>query len=108
MPMFAAARTLETERLMHASQTPELHKEAFGQYFTPYPIAHFMSSLFPATDKQIRLLDPGAGIGALSCSFLERVATEKWHTPDIHISAYDIDSAVQPTLNEKILGENNA
>lgn len=100
--MLAVARTLETERLSHAVQTPSFHKEAFGQYFTPYPIAQFMSSLFPATNKQIRLLDPGAGIGTLSCSFLERVATENWHTPDIHISAYDIDGTVRQPLSENL------
>ncbi|MBO4441131.1 SAM-dependent methyltransferase, partial [bacterium] len=64
---------LEEERLYHAAETSENHKEIFGQYFTPYTIADFMSSLFPVTDKKIRLLDPGAGIGVLACSFLCRV-----------------------------------
>ncbi|EEV20561.1 putative modification methylase BsuBI [Treponema vincentii ATCC 35580] len=67
--MFALAETLEEERLTHAVNTAIEHKARLGQYFTPYPIARFMASLFPVTDQKIRLLDPGAGIGALSCTF---------------------------------------
>ena len=100
--MIAFAETLEKERISHAVKTSVNHKEAFGQYFTPYPIANFMSSLFPTTDKKIKLLDPGAGIGTLSCSFMERILKEKWNTPEIHISAYDIDKDVYNTLSKNI------
>lgn len=99
---------LEEERLYHATETSENHKEVFGQYFTPYTIANFMSSLFPVTDKKIRLLDPGAGIGILACSFLCRILKEKWHTPDIHISAYDIDKDVYEMLNENLASSTSA
>jgi len=51
--MLALAETLEKERISHAYETSLNHKETFGQYFTPYPIANFMSSLFPVTDKKI-------------------------------------------------------
>ncbi len=100
--MIALAETLENERISHAAGTSLNHKESFGQYFTPYSIARFMSSLFPSTDKKIKLLDPGAGIGTLACSFMERIAKENWNTPDIHISAYDIDRDVYDTLKKNI------
>lgn len=100
--MISVAETLEKERLSHALGVTIHHKEALGQYFTPYPIARFMSSLFPVTDKKIKLLDPGAGIGTLSCSFMERVAQEKWSIPDIHTVAYDIDKSIYSTLAENI------
>ena len=100
--MIAFAETLEKERMSHAVETSVNHKKNFGQYFTPYPIAKFMSSLFPATDRKIKLLDPGAGIGTLSCSFMERIVKEKWNTPDIHISAYDIDKDVHEVLSKNI------
>lgn len=99
---------LEEERLYHAAETSENHKEIFGQYFTPYTIADFMSSLFPVTDKTIRLLDPGAGIGVLACSFLCRVLKEKWQTPDIHITAYDVDKDVYEMLNENLASSSSA
>ena len=101
--MNAIAEILEKERKSHIVKTSSNHKELLGQYFTPYPIAKFMSSLFPATDEKIKLLDPGAGIGTLSCSFMERILKEKWNTPNIHISAYDIDKDVYEKLKENIL-----
>lgn len=67
-----------------------------------------MSSLFPATDGKIKLLDPGAGIGTLSCSFMERIVKEKWNTPDIHISAYDIDEDVRDVLRKNIASSSSA
>ena len=106
--MLAVAETLEKARIVHAARTSITHKEAFGQYFTPYKIAHFMSSLFPVTNKKIKLLDPGAGIGTLSCSFMERVLHERWQTPDIHISAYDIDKAVYDVLNANLASSSAA
>ncbi len=106
--MIALAETLEKERISHTIETSLNHKEKFGQYFTPYPIARFMSSLFPETDKKIKLLDPGAGIGTLSCSFMERILKENWNTPEIHVSAYDIDKDVYNTLTENIASTSSA
>ena len=100
--MGAVSEILEKERIIHAFETPSNHKEEFGQYFTPYNIACFMSSLFPVTSKKIKLLDPGAGIGTLSCSFMDRIAKEKWNTPNIHVSAYDIDKDVYSILNKNL------
>ena len=100
--MFALAETLEEERLTHAVNTAIEHKARLGQYFTPYPIARFMASLFPVTDQNIRLLDPGAGIGTLSCSFLERIRQENWDVSEVSVSAYDIDESVLQTLEKNI------
>ena len=104
----ALAETLEQERISHALATSLSHKESYGQYLTPYTIACFMSSLFPVTNKKINLLDPGAGIGTLSCSFLERISSENWQIPGIHISAYDIDKTVQQTLRENLASSSMA
>ena len=40
-------------------------KSAFGQFFTPYPIAELMSSMLTYQAPTIRILDAGAGIGSL-------------------------------------------
>lgn len=100
--MSVLSEVIEKERFFHVCETSSYHKESFGQYFTPYSIARFMASLFPVTEKEIRLLDPGAGIGTLACSFMERVEKEGWNIPDIHICAYDIDRNVYATLDKNI------
>lgn len=100
--MFALAEALEKQRLTHVVNTAVEHKVRLGQYFTPYTIARFMASLFPATDQNIRLLDPGAGIGILTCSFLERMRKENWKISEVLVSAYDIDESVWQTLEKNI------
>ena len=47
-------------------------RSELGQFMTPSQIAHFMASLFDRSRfEDIRLLDPGAGLGALSTAFLD-------------------------------------
>jgi adenine-specific DNA-methyltransferase len=40
-------------------------RSEFGQFLTPLPIASFMASLFTDFGDEVRLLDAGAGGGAL-------------------------------------------
>lgn len=93
---------LEKERLSHALETAESHKKKFGQYLTPYAIAKYMASLFPKTNDSINILDPGAGIGTLSCAFLDRIIKEKWNNPEINLTAYDIDKTVIDSLSKNL------
>jgi len=75
-------------------------KSALGQFMTPAPVARFMASLFPPTTLQTcSLLDAGAGVGALSCAFLDRVASGgKLDFQNVAIEAYEIDSTLRAHL----------
>jgi adenine-specific DNA-methyltransferase len=75
-------------------------KSALGQFMTPSPVARFMASLFPpATLQTCRLLDAGAGVGALSCAFLDRWATTKELSfQSAEVQAYEIDDALRAHL----------
>ena len=51
----------------------QLHRAECGLFMTPRSIARFMTSLFPTNDNpKCRLLNAGAGVGALTGAFLER------------------------------------
>jgi len=77
-------------------------KGAFGQYMTPAPIASFMAALLPVSGKQeIRLLDPGAGVGSLSSAFVEALC-KKRISNHIDINAYEIDPVLWPYLEETL------
>lgn len=94
---------MEKRRLAHANETPPAIKQELGQYFTPGEIADFMASLFPKTDERdIRILDPGAGIGILSCALAERIAREEWKAANVAVDAYEIDSALVEPLGENL------
>lgn len=75
-------------------------KSALGQFMTPAPVARFMASLFPPSDlRTCSLLDAGAGVGALSCAFLDRWAAAggfAFHKAEIE--AYEIDPALRAHL----------
>jgi adenine-specific DNA-methyltransferase len=67
---------------------------------TPAPVARFMASLFPpTTQKTCCLLDAGAGVGALSGAFLDRLASvEELKFHNVEIEAYEIDNVLRAHL----------
>src|SRR3569832_818005 len=68
-------------------------KSELGQFMTPLAEASFMAALFPAQTLQTcRLLDAGAGLGALSSAFLDRVLRRELRFKKIEACAYEIDN----------------
>jgi hypothetical protein len=58
-----------------------------------------MASLFPATDiPSCRLLDAGAGVGALSCAFLDRWLEGGLSFAKADVFAYEIDESLRHHL----------
>jgi len=67
-------------------------KAALGQFMTPLRVARFMASLFSSNATETcRLLDAGAGQGALSCAFLDRWKEGGLAFERVETSAYEID-----------------
>ncbi len=70
---------------------------------TPAPIARFMASLFSALQqREIRLLDPGAGVGSLTAAFVQRACSEPVPPQRIAITAYEIDTLLQTPLQSTL------
>jgi hypothetical protein len=67
---------------------------------TPSTVARFMASMFPPSTLQTcRLLDAGAGVGALSCAFLDRWASnDGLDFKRLEIKAYEIDNTLRTYL----------
>ncbi len=79
----------EVSRLLDPSRRAE-----YGQFMTPNSIAAFMASLF-SYEGEIKLLDPGAGIGSLTAAFLENSLKYK---ADVFVDAWEIDKTLSPYL----------
>ncbi len=62
-----------------------------GQYMTPAPIARFMASLFSDVSGDIRLLDPGAGVGSLTAAFVERICVAETKPRSAFLLTYEIE-----------------
>jgi adenine-specific DNA-methyltransferase len=75
-------------------------KSALGQFMTPAPVARFMASLFPPSELETcSLLDAGAGVGALTCAFLDRWAVgEGFSFQKAEIEAYEVDATLHANL----------
>ncbi|HAX4451972.1 TPA: SAM-dependent methyltransferase [Escherichia coli] len=82
-------------------------KAEFGQFMTPSSVARFMASLFPASTLQTcRLLDAGAGVGALSCAFLDRWTAGGFGFETVEATAYEIDDILRGHLAQHLAGYN--
>jgi predicted RNA methylase len=64
-------------------------KQELGQFLTPETIAFFMASLFESCPAEIRLLDAGAGGGALSAALVKRLCRAERRPKRIAVTAYD-------------------
>jgi adenine-specific DNA-methyltransferase len=87
-----------------ATQLTRKVKSELGQFMTPATVARFMASLFPASTKQAcRLLDAGAGLGALSTAFLDRCGSaDGLDFQSVEIEAYEIDKNLRPHLETSL------
>lgn len=88
-----------------APRTAQKHKAELGQFMTPSGVARFMASMFPPSSVQTcRLLDAGAGVGALSCAFLDRWLTGGFGFESVEATAYEIDGKLCGHLATHLTG----
>jgi adenine-specific DNA-methyltransferase len=79
--------------------TARQRKSQLGQFMTPLSVAEFMASLFELPPKgRIRLLDAGAGQGALTAAFVERAQG----TAQIAATAFEFDDQILPDLRANL------
>ncbi len=69
-------------------------KQELGQFFTPRPVAEFMASLFESSHDEIRLLDAGAGEGALTEAFVRMICSRPQRPSHLAVVAYELDARV--------------
>jgi adenine-specific DNA-methyltransferase len=94
--------TLETQRTRFSHRTSVSHKSEFGQYFTPGAVALFMASMFPdVKGSEVKLLDPGAGIGGLACAFVLNM-NQRVQGRHYDIDCYEIDDKVLSKLTNNL------
>lgn len=81
------------------------HKAELGQFMTPSSVARFMASLFPpSVMPTCRLLDAGAGVGALSCAFIDRWEMGCFGFDSVEVTAYEIDDNLRGHLAQLLAG----
>ncbi len=76
------------------------YRGANGQFFTPYPIAEFMASL-AEYGSHVRLLDAGAGVGALTLATVEAAIASR-STRSIEVVCFEKEPQFQRVLCDNL------
>jgi adenine-specific DNA-methyltransferase len=92
------SQTEHSERWRTDADAPTRHE--LGQFITPKHVADFMASVFSIEDSDIRLLDAGAGAGALTSAFVRRFINESRKPSRISVTAYEIDDRIIGRLRQ--------
>jgi len=85
-----------------ATASPRERQEELGQFLTAPPVADFMASLFGPLPKTIRLLDAGAGAGALTLAFVSRCCKKRDGVRAIEATLYELDPEILDALSESL------
>lgn len=92
----------------YASLTSDDHKSEHGQFLTPTAIAAFMGSLAISSSAKfapgstVRILDPGAGSGVLSCAICEALATSEAPPGRVELTVYEVESGLLKHLRSTL------
>jgi adenine-specific DNA-methyltransferase len=90
---------LEKSRTTETVKSDEGNKQRYAQYFTPDAVAEYMVEMFDWADAGInRILDPGAGEGALSLAILKHMKSTGIEAP---VYLVEIDQTVFSELRNK-------
>lgn len=85
---------------MSNATLPDVRKRQgeIGQFLTPAPVADFMASMFGPLPDVVRLLDAGAGAGALTAAFVSRICETKSGVRAIEATLFERDTFILDTL----------
>src|ERR1700685_1814931 len=85
-----------------ATEDPRSRQEELGQFLTPAPVADFMASMFGPLPATVRLLDAGAGTGALTFALVSRLCKRKDAVRVIEATLYELDSEILDSLSARM------
>ncbi len=84
---------------LYSNEVDYSHRKNYGQFFTPFTIANFMTYWILSPKKDMQILDPGIGTG-----IFERSIFKKYKNSGTQIDAYEIDKSILE-ITEKIKEE---
>lgn len=102
-------RDIDNIRKTASKQLDQDKRSDMGQYMTPSPVADFMAGMFKNWPEEVRLLDPGAGIGSLSEAFANKFVKDTLSGSKLHVTTFELDTVLLEYLEQnlsKIKGEN--
>ncbi|MDD4052448.1 MAG: Eco57I restriction-modification methylase domain-containing protein [candidate division Zixibacteria bacterium] len=86
----------------YSSQSKVEDRKSLGQYMTPAGVARFMAAQIVSTRETVRLLDPGAGTGILTCALCERLVGKNSKVRKIDAVAYELHPPMALVLHKSL------
>lgn len=77
-------------------------RSRLGQFMTPGVIASSMASMFGPLPERVRLLDAGAGMGALTAAFVTEACGRERRPRSIDVTTYEVDDQLVAILEETL------
>ena len=98
----ALAETADFYRVDASPKLDARRRVLLGQYMTPAPIGRFMASLFSETSGELRVLDPGAGVGSLTAALAERLCAVAAKPRSVEFVCYELDTMLSAYLRDTL------
>ena len=80
------------------------YRSGMGQFLTPPGVADLLASMFDSAEGDVRLLDLGVGVGALTAAFVEVVLGRGRKPRSLHLTVWEAEEAFIGRL-ERVLEE---
>jgi adenine-specific DNA-methyltransferase len=77
-------------------------RSKLGQFFTPPATARLMASTSSQSRESLRLLDAGAGVGALTAAWVSKICSRPVRPKEVVLTAYELDEALLPALRQTL------
>jgi len=91
---------LDARRVEASARLDPTERARLGQFMTPFTIASFMASLFRKWPSEVRLLDPGAGVGSLTEAYFQRFVVKAPKGASLAVTAFEIDPILLEYLSD--------
>lgn len=92
----------EISRHSLKTRVDQKRRSFLGQFFTPPIIARFMASMSTLERESLRLLDAGAGAGALTAAWVAEICSRPRPPQEISLLAVEIDASLHPALKQTL------
>lgn len=73
-----------------------------GQFFSPRSVAELLASFAEFNGGEVRMLEAGAGAGALIAAAVRSACTAQTRPSSFNVDAWEVDEAVFPALQETL------
>ncbi|MGB3797831.1 MAG: Eco57I restriction-modification methylase domain-containing protein [Alteraurantiacibacter sp.] len=93
---------LDQTRLTVSPTLDPGRRSKLGQFMTPGRIAEFMASMFDELPDNVRLLDAGAGMGALTAAFVLEACRRDRKPKSMDVTVYEVDPSLAAILRETL------